>query len=181
VRRLLPVVAALLLVAGCGGGDQTTTVTTTAPEPPAGDATPTGPTDTGANEAEPPPQEPRGDRIDIGTFYAFEMPSKRIGCAVTTDPTTLRCDTAFPTRFSRARRTCEFGDFGQAFLLRRSGAARPICAGDTVLSATDSHAFPYGKTWLLGPYSCISRKTGLSCRNPEGHGMSLSLEAQKVF
>ena len=122
-----------------------------------------------------------GVRIDVGDFFTFEMPSKRIGCAVTTDPTTLRCDTAFPTRFSRTGHTCEAGDYGQAFLLRRSGPARAICAGDTVLSANDAQTIPYGKTWLLGPYSCTSRETGLSCKNPDGHGLSLSLQAQKVF
>jgi hypothetical protein len=176
MRRLVLPLLILGLAAGCGSGSgSTTTVTQT--EPP----TATDTTKTGATETEPPPQEENGERIDVGTFLAFEMPSKRIGCAVTTDPTTLRCDTAFPTRFSRLGRTCDMGDYGQAFLMRRNGPARAICAGDTVLSATNSHTFAYGKTWLLGPYTCVSRKAGLSCRNPDGHGISLSLQAQKVF
>ena len=176
MRRLAPLfaIAVAVAVAGCGGsGGGTTTVTITETGP--------APDTKGATEAEPPPQDETGERIDVGDFFAFGMPSKRIGCAAMTDPTTLRCDTAFPTRFSRSGRRCEFGDFGQAFLLRRSGAAKPICAGDTVVSAGQAHTIPYGKTWLLGPFKCTSRKSGLSCENGEGHGLALSLQAQKVF
>lgn len=175
---LLPLLVVLVVAAGCGSGSDTTTVTTTVPEPPAGDPSTT---DTDGAETEPPPQAENGERIDIGESLFFHTPTGRIGCAVTKDPTTLRCDTAFQTRFSRSGHRCEFGDYGQAFELRRSGAARAICAGDTVLSANDARTIPYGKTWLLGPYTCISRKSGLSCRNPEGHGLALSLQAQKVF
>ena len=175
MRRLLLLLILVPLVAGCGDGDGTTTVTTTQTGP-----SDTAPTDTGATEQEPPPQD-EGERIEVGDFLAFETPSGRIGCAATTDPTTLRCDTAFPTRFSRSGRTCEFGDFGQAFLVPPSGRAKPICAGDTVLSANDSRTIDYGSTWLLGPYTCVSRKSGLTCRNSEGHGVTLSLQAQKVF
>jgi hypothetical protein len=71
-------------------------------------------------------------------------------------------------------------DYGQAFVLTRSGPAGAACAGDTVLLA-NARTIPYGKTWLLGPYSCTSRESGLSCRNPDGHGLALSLQAQKVF
>jgi hypothetical protein len=178
VRRLAPLAVVLLLLGGCGGGD-TTTVTTTETGPPPTENTDT--TGTGAIETAPRSQAGNGERIDIGTSFFFEMPSKRIGCAVTTGPATLRCDTAFATRFSRSGHRCEFGDYGQAFALRRSGAARAICAGDTVLSAPDARTIPYGKTWLLGPYTCISRKSGLACSNPDGHGIALSLQAQKVF
>ncbi|HKP92110.1 MAG TPA: DUF6636 domain-containing protein [Thermoleophilaceae bacterium] len=182
MRRLALLLILVPLVAGCGSGDETTTVTTTETGSEEVVPTDTGATDTGATETEPPPpEEAKGERIEVGDLLYFEMPSKRIGCAATTSPTTLRCDTAFPTRFSRSGRTCEFGDFGQAFMLRRSGRGRPICAGDTVLSATDPRTIPYGSTWLLGPYSCTSRKTGLTCRNPEGHGIALSLEEQRVF
>jgi hypothetical protein len=171
-------VIVLLLIAGCGSGGGTTTVTTTETGP----TDTTGATDTGATEAEPPPQDANGERIDVGNgIFMFEMPSKRIGCAVSSDPSTIRCDTAFQTRFSRSGHRCQFGDYGQAFEMRRSGAAKAICAGDTVLSAPDARTIPYGRTWLLGPYTCISRKSGLSCRNPDGHGIALSLQAQKVF
>src|SRR3954449_7406087 len=178
-RLALPVLALVLLVAGCGGSG-TKTVTTTVPNPPATDTTGAD-TDTGANDTEPPPKKENGERIDVGDSFFFVMPTKHIGCAVTTNPTTLRCDTTFPTRFSRTGHTCEAGDYGQAFELRESGRASAICAGDTVLSAPGARTFGYGKTWLLGPFICISRERGLACRNSDGHGMALSMEAQKLF
>jgi hypothetical protein len=178
VRRLAALLVLLpLLLPGCGSGG-TTTITTTEPGPP----TTTDTTDTGATETEPPPRDESGERIDVGDSYFLRTPSGRIGCAATTNPSTLRCDTAFPTRFSRSGRTCEFGDYGQAFVVRPHGAGKAICAGDTVLlSGNASHTIPYGRTWLLGPYTCISRKSGLTCENGEGHGVALSLQAQKVF
>jgi hypothetical protein len=175
VRRLLVVLIGVMLVAGCGDGGTTTVTTTETGQ------TDTGATDTGATEQEPPPQDRSGERIEIGDFFAFETPSGRIGCAATTDPTTLRCDTAFPTSFSKSDRKCEFGDYGQAFLIEPEGEANAICAGDTVLSANDSRTIGYGQTWLLGPYRCVSRKSGLTCENGEGHGVELSLESQRVF
>ncbi|MFL5780892.1 MAG: DUF6636 domain-containing protein [Thermoleophilaceae bacterium] len=179
MRRLAAVLLLVPLLAGCGSGGDTTTVTTTAPEPPAADTTPA--TGTGANDRPPPARSETSERIDVGDSFFFQMPSKHIGCAVTANPTTLRCDTTFPTRFSRTGHTCEAGDYGQAFQISENGRARAICAGDTVLSAPGERTFPYGKTWLLGPFICMSRPNGLTCRSSDGHGFALSLQAQKLF
>jgi hypothetical protein len=183
VRRFALVLLLVPIIAGCGGGGDTTTVTvpaddrpTPAPDTSGGDA------GNGADETKPPAPPENGERIDVGDSpYFFVMPSKHIGCAVTSDPTSLRCDTTFPTRFSHTGHTCQAGDYGQAFELRDSGRAEAICAGDTVLSAPGARKFPYGKTWLLGPFICISRQSGLACRNSGGHGLALSLQAQKLF
>ena len=169
------------LAAGCGGSD-TKTVTTTEPAPPAADTTPTGPTKTDPNDSRPLPKQEKAERIYVGDSFFFQMPSKHIGCAVTNNPSTLRCDTTFPTRFGRTGHTCEAGDYGQAFEVHDTGRASAICAGDTVLSAPDARTFRYGKNWRLGPsFICISRESGLACRNSDGHGFSLSLQAQKLF
>jgi hypothetical protein len=166
---------ALAFVAGCGDSDGGKTRVPPDTSPPSSDTT-------GATDPEPEPEpEPEGERIDVGDILMFETPSGRIGCAASTDPTSLRCDTAFPTSFSKSDRRCEFGDYGQAFVIKPSGAAEAICAGDTVLSANDARTIEYGKTWLLGPYTCVSRKSGLRCENGEGHGVELSLESQRVF
>jgi hypothetical protein len=176
VRRLpLPLLVLPLVVAACGSaGSKTTTQTVTTTEPSGAETTPPK-----TQRQRSAPRE-QGQRIDVGDFYFFEMPSKRIGCALSTDPTTLRCDTAFPTRFSQSGHTCQEGDYGQAFELRESGPAEAICAGDTVLSSTDAHTIPYGKTWLVGPFACTSRTSGLTCRKG-GHGLALSLQAQKLY
>lgn len=181
MRRLLLLVIVAILVAGCGGGGTTTvtrTVTGSADAVPT-DATETDTTNTDATETDATEQD--GERIDVGDLFSFETPSGRIGCAASTHPTSLRCDTAFPTSFSKSDRHCEFGDYGQAFVIKPNGGADAICAGDTVLSASDARTIEYGQTWLLGPYRCASRKSGLRCENREGHGVELSLESQRVF
>lgn len=54
------------------------------------------------------------------------------------------------------------------------------------------HSMSYGTTWAMvggtvkiGPLksavNCTSRRTGLTCRNRNGHGFSLSRERQRVF
>lgn len=32
----------------------------------------------------------------------------------------------------------------------------------------------YGNTWSAGPFTCASRKTGLTCSSSNGHGFSMS-------
>ena len=176
MRRVVPILVALLAAAatGCGSDGGTTTTTVTRTEP-----TPGGATTTTEPELSPAHMA-KAERIDVGDLFFFKTPSGRIGCAVSSEPATLRCDTAFPTRFSHSGHTCEAGDYGQAFELTPSGPAKAICAGDTVLSAPDAHAIPYGRTWLLGPFMCISLRSGLSCHNGTGHGLALSLQAQRL-
>ena len=38
----------------------------------------------------------------------------------------------------------------------------------------------YGKTKRVGPFTCTSRRTGLSCHNRNGHGFTVSRERQTV-
>lgn len=32
----------------------------------------------------------------------------------------------------------------------------------------------YGNYWQMGPFTCLSRKSGLLCENEEGHGFSMA-------
>ena len=179
--RLIAALAALALVAGCGGSDKKQSTAST----PSKTSTGTLPSVASSGKTKraraKPKAAPAGERIATGTSYFFATPSGKIGCGVFRDPTTLRCDTKYETSFSRSGHTCTEGDYGHAFEVGESGAGKAICAGDTVLSATDTHTIPYGRTWLLGPFSCTSRTTGLTCRNGQGHGLSLSKEKQALF
>lgn len=101
----------------------------------------------------------------------FVMPSGNIGCIYTPAGGTatyqpdgggpeLACDIIAP-RYVRAT-------------LRRAGAATinrevgdpSCCSAGPVLE--------YGATWSGGPFSCISERTGLSCRREDGHAFVLS-------
>ena len=179
--RLIAGLAALALLAGCGSDEKSDT--TARPSPPT-TSTGTLPAVQGkGGKPEAGRSEPaaKGDRIETGSSYFFVTPSGKIGCGVFRDPTTLRCDTKYETSFSRSGHTCQEGDYGHAFQVEESGAGKAICAGDTVLSATERHTIPYGRTWLLGPFTCSARTSGLTCRNAGGHGFSLSQEKQTLF
>ena len=180
--------AGALVLAGCGSSGSsdnaatapkpaataTQSTTATAASPPKHRSKP-------KSTAKPPPPPAPADTIHPGNFYAFKTPSGKIGCAYTHGPTTLRCDTRYPTRFSRSGHHCQEGDYGQSFEMSPAGRARAICAGDTVLSASGAKTIPYGHSWTIGPYNCASKTTGLTCTNGGGHGWRLSLQQQLLF
>jgi hypothetical protein len=39
----------------------------------------------------------------------------------------------------------------------------------------------YGQRWQGGAFSCMSRRTGLTCRNRSRHGFFLSRTSWRVF
>jgi len=46
---------------------------------------------------------------------------------------------------------------------------------------TEVPVLRYGRSWRRNSLSCISRRTGLTCRNRAGHGFTLSRERQQLF
>jgi hypothetical protein len=113
-----------------------------------------------------------------GLGVDFTTPSRNIGCAG--DSTFVRCD----IRRTRAKpppkpRSCRF-DWGNAFELRQRGRARRLCYSDTVLGSR--RVLAYGKSMKLGPrITCTSRRSGLTCRNRDGHGFFLSRARVRLF
>lgn len=100
----------------------------------------------------------------------FVMPSQNIGCTFTPHGGTpvyqpadggpeLSCDRIEP-RYVRVvltatslRRIDNVGDQG-------------CCSADNIL--------PYGARWSLGPFTCESTQTGLTCWRADGRGFSMS-------
>jgi Family of unknown function (DUF6636) len=177
-RLVAVLAAALLLMAGCGSDSDKKPSTAAAPPTTSTGTLPSVQGKHGKKGQEAKRIAPAGDRIDTGASYFFMTPSKKIGCGFFRDPTTLRCDTNYETSFSRSGHKCTEGDYGHAFQVDASGAGKAICAGDTVMSATEQHTIPYGKTWRLGPFSCSAETSGLTCRSGGGHGFSLSVQSQ---
>jgi hypothetical protein len=108
----------------------------------------------------------------------FTTPSRNIGCAG--DASFVRCDISQ----TRAKpppkpRSCKY-DWGNAFWLGRRGRPRRLCVSDTVLGSR--HVLGYEKTARLGRrIACTSRRSGLTCRNRDGHGFFLSRERVRLF
>jgi hypothetical protein len=105
-----------------------------------------------------------------GTPGFFRTPSGNIGCA--SDGSFLRCDvgTGLVPRPPRPA-GCEL-DWGFGLSLGKTGRARVVCAGDTVLG--QGRVLAYGTSWRKGAFSCTSRRSGLRCVNARGRGFFLS-------
>jgi hypothetical protein len=71
-------------------------------------------------------------------------------------------------------------DWGNSFAVGASGGGYLACVGDSVF---DPGAFTlgYGKSFSLGPFTCSSEKTGMTCVNPQGHGFKIAKARQQLF
>ena len=111
----------------------------------------------------------------------FRTPSHNIGCAITLPapsyPASLRCDILSGLR-PEPKRRCELDWTG--YFLPSTGAARPVCAGDTIYDQR-ARILRYGETWRRGAYVCRSRRTGLHCTNRGGRGFVLSRARSFAF
>jgi hypothetical protein len=62
------------------------------------------------------------------------------------------------------RVTCSGG------ILYDSGTRRPVYAD-----------LPYGKSWTRGVFTCVSRRTGITCRTPSGHGLFVARQSWRAW
>lgn len=107
----------------------------------------------------------------------FTTPSKNIGCLG--DRTFLRCDIVRTTVKPPPKpRSCEF-DWGNAFGLGPKSRGRRLCVSDSALGGR--RILRYGQTLRTGRIVCRSRREGLTCTNPSGHGFFLSRQRIKLF
>lgn len=107
----------------------------------------------------------------------FQTPSENIGCI--DGGRNLRCDINVKTWRSVPRpRWCHLA-YGDSIALRGRGRPTWVCHGDTVRHM--GRILRYGTTWRVGPFTCISRVTGLTCWNRNGHGFFLSIQSYRIF
>jgi hypothetical protein len=109
----------------------------------------------------------------------FRSPSGNIGCAMDRS-FGVRCDIAkrdWP--LPRKPASCDL-DYGQGVSVGSRGRAYFVCAGDTVLGAR--RVLAYGRTVVVGRYSCTSAVGGMACRNrTSGHGFTLSRQRYRLL
>jgi Family of unknown function (DUF6636) len=154
MTRRVAALAAVLVLAACDGGSstQTTVVTVT----------------NVSTVTVPAPSATAQD------YSRFQMPSHNIGCAM--DAEVLRCDILSGLRPEPAG-ACELDWTG--VVLEEQGAAQPECAGDTVFDQS-APALAYGETWSRDNITCVSRESGLECRNAAGHGFKLARQSWSI-
>jgi hypothetical protein len=108
----------------------------------------------------------------------FKTPSGNIVCAA--GGGFIRCDIASGVRpLPPKPRSCPV-DWGQGVQMSRRGRAGIVCAGDTTLGQPVP-VLRYGRTWRRGGITCVSRSTGLTCRNLSGRGFFLSRARTRLF
>jgi len=124
------------------------------------------------------------------TVGYFETPSKNIVCGDfvgTGYPPLLECGVASglvppPPRPTGA--ACHVADpVSNRIRLNATGRTYSFCAGDVGVLAEQERApvLGYGHRWHIGPYSCNSAITGLTCRNTSDHGFFLSRQSWHSF
>jgi hypothetical protein len=103
----------------------------------------------------------------VAKDVVFQTPSKKIACRIYDEGTGLviRCDLFFLN--------------DRAVRMTRHGRARLIHVTDTI-GDPKAPVLHYGKTVRAGPFTCTSRRRGLSCHNRNGHGFAVSREHQSV-
>jgi hypothetical protein len=112
---------------------------------------------------------------------SFRTPSGNIGCIYdSASGGYLRCDirSGLEPKPSRPK-GCDL-DWGDSLSLKGSGRTRVVCHGDTAI-LPGAPVLRYGKTWERGPFTCVSRTTGLTCENAAGHGFFLSRQSWRRF
>jgi len=119
---------------------------------------------------------PRQDAL-----YSFQTPTGNIGCMADDEGGrwSLRCDIAtHDWAGGSAGRDCDL-DQGDALGMTGGGRTYWVCHGDTVLR--QGAVLGYGSSWRAGPFTCISARAGVTCRNRAAHGFTLSRASYRVF
>jgi hypothetical protein len=104
----------------------------------------------------------------VAKDVVFQTPSKKIACRIynpANQGLEIRCDLFFLN--------------DRAVRMTRRGRAHLIHVTDTI-GDPKAQVLHYGKTKRVGPFTCTSRRTGLSCHNRNGHGFTVSREHQSV-
>jgi hypothetical protein len=114
----------------------------------------------------------------------FRTPSANIGCMFSSEPGRggpyLRCDIRSGLKPKPQRPKGCTVDWTFGYEMNMKGRARMVCAGDTVVNGR-AKVVTYGSKWSRGGFTCVSRRTGLRCRNRSGHGFLLSKQRSYRF
>jgi hypothetical protein len=72
----------------------------------------------------------------------------------------------------------------KGFELQRAAKGKIVCVHGILHKPSDTPTFRtlgYGKTWHRGVFTCVLRRTGLTCRNGARHGVFLGRRTYRLF
>lgn len=119
-----------------------------------------------------------------GSMSTFRTPSGNIQCVLIEGDggTVVDCEMVSMTKFTLGLKRpadCDL-DWGNRFTLSARGRPSMVCYGDT-LQGGQSLVLSYGEKIGAAALSCISQKSGLTCKNGSGRGFTLSKTRQRFF
>ena len=132
---------------------------------------------------------PAGVASQSTTLPGIRSPSGNIKCLyVPGPPAFLSCTIAKASYAKKLVAYCAQPRIGvdwAGFTLGRKSKASVDCSGGTLYEPDRQHpryvTLAYGKTWRHGAFTCTSRTTGVTCRNPARHGLVVSRESYRLF
>ena len=124
----------------------------------------------------------------VAAVIGFASPSGNIRCAASTQ--LLVCGIGHSAYGKRLQDGCinPKGEMGagvdwHGFSLTPGGRGRILCTGGAMFPGRPPRLsmLPYGVPWKRGPFSCVVRRTGVTCVNGRGHGLFVSRASYRVF
>ena len=116
-------------------------------------------------------------------FADFQSPSGNIICGDIDGSSELTCylhekDNRKPAR--PKPKDCDV-EWGNMFSVGVRGHASLDCYIDYPFDTENVQTLPYGSTIKGKGWQCTSQKTGMTCKNSQGHGFTLSRKKQTLF
>ena len=92
----------------------------------------------------------------------------------------LKCSLDHADYGARLQRRCETGDW-HGFTMTPRKKPTIFCPGGASGDKPAYRVLAYGQSRQLGPFTCTSRVTGVTCRNRTGHGLFISRQAYRAW
>jgi uncharacterized protein DUF6636 len=128
------------------------------------------------------PSSSAPDRILAG----FQSPTGNIRCYYNPSgltnhgPGTLTCGLLHADYAMQLQHRCEAGDW-HGFTLTPRHRPSLYCPGGASGDHPTHRTLAYGASWQRGPFTCSSRRIGVTCHSRTGHGLFISRQAYRTW
>jgi hypothetical protein len=92
----------------------------------------------------------------------------------------LKCSLDHADYGAMLQRRCETGDW-HGFTMMPRKKPMIFCPGGASGDKPGYRTLAYGRSRQLGPFTCSSRMTGVTCRTRTGHGLFVSRQAYRAW